>query len=121
MRGETVTRKTDWFDLQDARLQLPCYSRPLMEMAVAAARSPAGSLAAGRHGIGMLSIGGTSTDAMNQPRENWALYEEQARANGKVADRSNWRLVTLMHLAETREQAQRQRAVRADDVSRLFR
>jgi limonene 1,2-monooxygenase len=33
------------------------------------------------------------------------LYEEQARANGHVPDRSKWRLVTLMHIAETREKA----------------
>lgn len=106
MRGESVTRKSDWFDLQDAQLQLPCYSQPMMELAVAAARSPSGALAAGRHGIGMLSIGGTSTDAMAHHVENWALYEEQARANGKVADRKNWRLVTLLHVAETRAQAE---------------
>ncbi|HVC59153.1 MAG TPA: LLM class flavin-dependent oxidoreductase [Acetobacteraceae bacterium] len=106
MRGETVTRKSDWFDLQDARLQLPCYSQPMMELAVAAARSPSGALAAGRHGIGMLSIGGTSNDAMNHHVGNWAIYEEQARLNGKVADRRNWRLVTLLHVAETRERAQ---------------
>jgi limonene 1,2-monooxygenase len=105
MRGESVTRKSDWFDLQDARLQLPCYSQPMMELAVAAARSPSGALAAGRHGIGMLSIGGTSADAMSHHVENWALYEEQARLNGKVADRRNWRLVTLLHVAETREKA----------------
>jgi limonene 1,2-monooxygenase len=107
MRGESVTRKSDWFDLQDARLQLPCYSQPMMELAVAAARSPSGALAAGRHGIGMLSIGGTSDDAMNHHVENWAIYEEQARMNGKVSDRRNWRLVTLLHVAETRENAQR--------------
>jgi limonene 1,2-monooxygenase len=103
--GKSVTRKSDWFDLQDAQLQLPCYTRPRLELAVAASRSPAGALASGRHGIGMLSIGGTSTDAMKHHVENWALYEEQARLNGKVADRRNWRLVTLLHVAETREKA----------------
>ncbi|MFL5283537.1 MAG: LLM class flavin-dependent oxidoreductase [Rhodopila sp.] len=104
-RGDTITRKTDWFDLHEARLQLPPYTRPRMEMAVAASRSPAGALAAGRHGLGMLSIGGTSDDAMVQHQKNWDLYEETARANGHVPDRSCWRLVTLMHIAETREQA----------------
>jgi limonene 1,2-monooxygenase len=104
-RGDSVTRKTDWFDLHDARLQLPPFTRPRMEMAVAAATSPAGALAAGRHGLGMLSIGGTSDDAMKHHRNNWGLYTEQAEQNGHVADRSNWRLVTLMHIAETREQA----------------
>src|ERR1700709_1307702 len=42
--GKSVTRKTDWFDLNEAALQLPRYTRPRMEMAVAAARSPAGAL-----------------------------------------------------------------------------
>jgi limonene 1,2-monooxygenase len=105
MRGDTITRKTDWFDLNDARLQLPPYTRPRMEMAVAASRSPAGALAAGRHGIGMLSIGGTSDDAMKHHAKNWDLYTEQATLNGHVPDRKNWRLVTLMHIAETREKA----------------
>lgn len=107
MRGETITRKSDWFDLHDAALQLPCYTQPMMEMAVAASRSPAGALASGRHGIGMLSIGGTSDDAMKHHAANWGLYEEQARANGLVPDRAKWRLVTLMHIAETREQAKK--------------
>ena len=103
--GKSVSRKTDWFDLSDAALQLPCYSRPRMDMAVAAARSPAGALAAGRHGIGMLSLGGTSDDALAHHRSNWALYEDTCRANGHVPDRASWRLTTLIHIAETREKA----------------
>ena len=105
LRGETVTEKTGWYDLTDARLQLPCYSQPVMEMAVAASRSPTGALAAGRHGIGMLSIGGTSPEALVHHARNWGLYEETARANGKVPDRHNWRLVTMFHVAETRAKA----------------
>ena len=105
LAGESVTRKTDWFDLNDAVLQLSPYTRPRMEMAVAAARSPAGALAAGRHGLGMLSIGGTSDDALKHHASNWELYATTARDNGHVPDRKNWRLVTLMHIAETREKA----------------
>jgi limonene 1,2-monooxygenase len=105
LAGETVTEKTDWYDLQDARLQLACYTQPRMELAVAASRSPTGALAAGRHAIGMLSVGGTSPDAMAHHAKNWALYEEQAREHGKSADRRNWRLVMLLHIAETRERA----------------
>jgi limonene 1,2-monooxygenase len=105
MRGRTITQKTDWYTLDDARLQLPPYTRPMMEMAVAASRSPAGALAAGRHGIGMLSIGGTSDDAMKHHQSNWGLYAETAIAHGHKPDRANWRLVTLMHVAETREKA----------------
>ncbi len=105
LAGETVTEKTGWYDLTDARLQLRCYSQPVMELAVAASRSPTGALAAGRHGIGMLSIGGTSPEAMAQHARNWSLYEEQARAHGKTPDRRNWRLVSMFHIAETRAQA----------------
>src|ERR1700759_3436815 len=43
LRGEMVTRKTDWFNLAEAQLQLRCYTQPTMELAVAAARSPAGA------------------------------------------------------------------------------
>ena len=105
MRGGIVTKKTDWFDLREARLQLRSYTLPMMEMAVAANRSPVGALAAGRHGIGMLSIGGTSDDALKAHANNWRLYEESARAAGNTPDRRNWRIVTFAHVAETREEA----------------
>ena len=103
--GETVTEKTDWFTLSEARLQLPCFTRPRMELAVAASRSPAGALAAGRHGIGMLSIGGTSPEAMQHHARNWDLYAAQARGNAKTPDRADWRMVSLFHVAETRARA----------------
>ena len=105
LRGETVTRKTAWFNLTEAQLQLRSYTRPTMELAVAAARSPSGSLLAGKYGIGMLSIGGTSPMAMERHTANWGLYEETARTNGHVPDRKDWRVVGLFHIAETREQA----------------
>jgi limonene 1,2-monooxygenase len=105
MRGSIVTKKTDWFDLHEARLQLRSYTLPMMEMAVAANRSPVGALAAGRHGIGMLSIGGTSDDALKAHANNWRVYEESAGAAGNTPDRRNWRIVTFAHVAETRERA----------------
>ena len=105
MQGRMVTRRTDWFDLHEARLQLPSCSQPMMEMAVAANRSPVGALAAGRHGIGMLSIGGTSDEALKAHANNWSLYEESARKAGKTPDRRNWRIVTFAHVAETTQQA----------------
>jgi limonene 1,2-monooxygenase len=105
MQGRMVTRRTDWFDLREARLQLKSYSQPMMEMAVANARSPTGALQAGKHGIGMLSLGGTSDEALKAHATNWGVYEEAARRNGKTPDRGKWRVVTLAHVADTREQA----------------
>jgi limonene 1,2-monooxygenase len=120
MQGGVVTRKTDWFELKDARLQLPSYSQPMMEMAVASARSPTGALMAGKHGIGMLSIGGTSDDALKAHASNWGVYEEAARGNGKTPDRRNWRIVTFAHVAETVEQARADMKFGLDDFKRYF-
>jgi limonene 1,2-monooxygenase len=121
LRGETVTEHTDWFHLDQARLQLPCYTQPVMELAVAASRSPVGALAAGRHGIGMLSIGGTSPEAMVHHAKNWGVYEEQAHKHGKIADRRNWRLVTLLHVAETREKARENVRFGLEKFAQYFR
>ena len=83
--GETVTMKTDWFELKEARIQVPPFQRPRTEMAVACARSPSGALAAGRHGLGMLSIGGTSDDALAAHANNWRMCEEAYGSTGKLA------------------------------------
>jgi limonene 1,2-monooxygenase len=105
LRGEAVTRKSEWFNLVDARLQLPPYTRPHMEMAVAAMVSPSGPRSAGKHGVGLLSIGTVmKTTYMSLPAM-WSIAEEMAREHGRQVSRRNWRIVTPMHVAETREKA----------------
>ena len=121
LNGETVNRKTDWFNLVDAQLQLRPYTRPTMELAVAAARSPSGSYLSGKYGVGMLSIGGTSPAAMERHTANWGLYEETARANGHVPDRKNWRVVGMVHIAETREEARRNVKFGVEQFAQYFR
>lgn len=105
LRGETVNMKTDWFTLNNARLQMTPYSRPSVDIAVASQVSPTGANAAGRHGAGLLSIGATSAGGFNALATNWAICEESAKDNGNTVDRNNWRLVGPVHIAETREKA----------------
>ena len=107
LRGETVSRKTDWFELRDARLQMECYTKPMVEMAVASARSPVGARTAGKYGLGMLSIGGTTDSGLAAHAANWETCETISAENGHRADRSRWRVVSMMHVAETRAQAER--------------
>lgn len=121
LRGETVDMETDWFRLRDARLQIPPYTRPFMEMAVASARSPAGALAAGRHGLGMLSIGGTSDEALAAHAANWGVCEESAAENGRTVERKNWRIVTLAHVASTRAKARENVAFGLEAWAKYFR
>lgn len=105
LRGETVTHKGDWFQLHEARLQLRPYTRPHMEMAVAAMISPSGPRAAGKHGIGLLSIGSTTKLGYMALPNTWQIYEEAAREHGHRVSRRDWRLVAPMHVAETRAKA----------------
>lgn len=119
--GEEVSMKTDWFELREARLQLPCFTRPRMEMAVACARSPSGALAAGKHGLGMLSIGGTSEAALAAHAKNWLMCEEEAAKHNKTVDRKNWRVVSMAHISDTREQALKNVEYGLDAWAKYFR
>jgi limonene 1,2-monooxygenase len=105
--GETVTRETDWFTMHDARLQLPPYRPEGIEVAVAAQVSPAGPRAAGRFGCGLLSIGATTAGGFDVLGAHWKVMEERAAEFGTAVDRSRWRLVGPMHLAETEAQARK--------------
>jgi limonene 1,2-monooxygenase len=107
LRGdEPVNAQTRTHALIDARLHLRPYSDPLFDVAVAAVASPTGPRLAGRHGIGLLSIGATLTrEGFDALAHHWTVMEERAATHGTVVDRLKWRLVGLMHIAETREQA----------------
>ncbi len=105
LSGETVTEQTDWYTLNEARLQMAPFTRPRVEIAVASQVSPTGATAAGRHGLSLLSVGATSTGGFNALSSNWAIAEQTAKENGQVMDRANWRLVAPVHVAETREKA----------------
>lgn len=108
LRGdEPVNIETDWFTLRDARLQLPGFQRPHLEVAVAAQVSPSGPRAAGRFGCSLLSIGATNQAGFDILGAHWQVMEERAAQFGTTVDRARWRLVGPMHIAETTEQAER--------------
>lgn len=105
LRGERVTHRSSRWELRDAAMQLAPYSFPQIEMAVTSVVSPSGAKLAGKYGASMLSLNATQADAMQMLRENWAVVEKEAQKAGKTADRNNWRMVSPMHIAETRAQA----------------
>ena len=100
-----MNRKTDWFTLKDARLQLRPYSDPCFEIAVAAQVSPSGPRLAGKFGHSLLSIGATSAGGFDILGAHWDVMEERATEFGTTVDRRKWRLVGPMHIADTKEQA----------------
>jgi limonene 1,2-monooxygenase len=104
---EPVTFKNSRWDLREAQLHLRPYSNPLFDCAVAAVVSPSGPRLAGKHGVGLLSLGATQSAGFDALALHWNVMEQRAAQFGTVADRSKWRLVGMMHCAETREQARR--------------
>src|SRR5438128_580447 len=104
MQGERVTARSDWFTLQDAQLQL----LPLQEempFAVASQISPSGMTLAGKHCIGVISIGSLSDEGLNALATQWSFAEQAAKKHGTKVDRKEWRVLLSWHIAETREKA----------------
>ena len=118
MTGKSVSCKTGWFDLTAA--QLPPYSQPAMEKAVARARSPVGAVASGRHGLGMLSIGGISDGALLAHASNWKIYTNRAWQGRKTAGRPMWRIVTFAHVAPNALAGPGRREIRARPLCQVF-
>ena len=104
---EPVTRKTDWFEMREARLHLAPYSDPHFPIAVASTLTPAGPATAGKHGVGILSLGAGLPGGPEAIAGQWRIAEEAAAKNGKTVDRKNWRMVMNVHVAEDDEQALR--------------
>ncbi|HEU5302779.1 MAG TPA: LLM class flavin-dependent oxidoreductase [Acidimicrobiia bacterium] len=121
LRGETVSAKAEWFEINDARLQLAPYSQEGIELAVAASISPAGPRAAGKYGLGLISIGATTEMGFDILAAHWDVMEARAAEFSQPADRSRWRLVGPMHLAETKEQARRDVEFGILEFARYFR
>ena len=104
---DPISAETKRYKLVNAACQLRPFTDPHPEIAVAAIASPSGPRIAGRHGLGLLSIGATMKIGADVLALHWDVMEERAAQAGSVVNRRDWRLVGPMHIAETREQALR--------------
>ncbi|MGH9022403.1 MAG: LLM class flavin-dependent oxidoreductase [Acidimicrobiia bacterium] len=105
LSDEPISVETKRYRLVNARSQYRPYTDPCFEVGVAAVASPSGPRLAGKHGVGLLSVGATISEGFDLLNLHWDVMEERAAEFGRVADRAKWRLVGPMHLAETKEQA----------------
>ena len=106
MKGETMTRKSKLVRAQECAAQ-----RRLLYAAddgdgghgdpVAGGRGPRPA----KHGLGLLTLGPMSDAVLEHHVANWRIYEAECKKNGHIADRRNWRITVMMHVAETREKA----------------
>src|SRR5437588_7208660 len=104
-RDETVTEKTDWYTLVNARLHLPPYTKPHPEMAVVSAVTPSGGRLAGKYDLSMICVAATNPFGYDALASNWQIACDIAADHGRTMDPARLRLVGPMHIAETREKA----------------
>ncbi|HCG90304.1 MAG TPA: LLM class flavin-dependent oxidoreductase [Dehalococcoidia bacterium] len=103
---EPITYKSDWFELNEAILQMRPYQQPHIPMAVASVQSPAGVTVAGKYGASVISLSvprGMIRETNLQ--ELWSICEATAEEHGQIVRREDWALSVGVHLSETREQA----------------
>ncbi|MGE0879438.1 MAG: LLM class flavin-dependent oxidoreductase [Acidimicrobiia bacterium] len=105
MQGETVTEKTEWYTLEEAKVNFLPYSYPYPETVVASAVTPSGGRLAGKYNLGMLAVAAAENSGFNALDANWGIANEIAAENGRTMDESGLRVVMPMHIADTREQA----------------
>ncbi len=103
---EPFSYKSDWFELNDAVLQLRPYQEPHIPVAVASVQSPSGVTLAGKHGAAVLSMS-IPRDTVRQTslKELWSIAEESAAEHNQTVKREDWGLVVGMHLAESKKEA----------------
>src|SRR5690606_7909611 len=103
---ERISEKTDWYTLQDAKMQLPRYSKPGIEIAISSVSTPNSPQIAGKYGLGLLSFGAPppAWPAVDLARQ-WAYADESAEDDAQAVDRRDCRSPVPLHVAETREEA----------------
>ena len=102
---EPISIETKRYKLVNARLQLDFFQDPHPEVAAAAIVSPSGPRLAGQHGMGLISIGATMKAGVDVLAMHWDVAEARAKECNKTVSRDKWRLVGLMHIADTKAQA----------------
>ncbi len=104
LNGETVTKKSEWYDLNGAMCQILPFTQPHPEVCVASALTPSGGRLAGKYDLGMLCF---TSDRSNYGalQKNWQIANEIAAEHGRTMDPNRLRLVGPIHIAETREKA----------------
>ncbi|HCU99657.1 MAG TPA: LLM class flavin-dependent oxidoreductase, partial [Dehalococcoidia bacterium] len=105
LRGEEVTHTSPgWFTLKNASCQLQPYHEEGIPVFLATTSSPGGAVIAGKHGVGILS-GGSFQPLGPGLKSTWDTAVDSAAQNGKTLSRRDYRVMTRIYVAESREQA----------------
>jgi limonene 1,2-monooxygenase len=101
--NDLISIDTGRYRLVDARVQLDPYSD--FDIAVTSIFTPSGPLLAGRFGLGLLQLSGLTPESLAILPKHWKAVEAQATKYGTSVQPKDWRVVSIMHIAETKDQA----------------
>ncbi len=119
--GERINRHSDWFTLRDAQLHIRPYTWPYPEVLTAAMFSPSGPRLAGALGTSLLSLSMSVPGGYAALENAWGVVDEQAAKVGRVTpDRNDWRVLGIVHLADSREQAIEDCTYGLEDFANFF-
>ncbi len=118
---ERITRETDWFMLRDAALHIRPYTWPYPEISTAAMVSPSGPRLAGQLGTSLLSLSMSVPGGYAALDTAWDVVRDQATKAGRPEpDRKGWRVLGIVHVADTRDQAIEDCTYGLQDFSNYF-
>lgn len=118
---ERIDRHSDWFTLREAQLHIRPYTWPYPEIATAAMISPSGPRLAGALGTSLLSLSMSVPGGYAALETAWGVVREQAAKAGRgEPDRADWRVLSIMHLSDSRDQAIDDCTYGLPDFSRYF-
>ncbi|WP_456698615.1 LLM class flavin-dependent oxidoreductase [Aeromicrobium sp. P5_D10] len=100
---DLISIDTGRYRLVDARVQLDPYSD--FDIAVTSVFTPSGPMLAGRFGIGLLQLSGLTPDSLSILPGHWETVEAQATKYDTTVQPKDWRVVSIMHVAETKDKA----------------
>ena len=100
---DLISIDTGRYRLVDARVQLDPYSD--FDIAVTSIFTPSGPMLAGRFGIGLLQLSGLTPESLAVLPGHWRTVEEQAAKYDTTVEPEDWRIVSIVHVAETKDQA----------------
>jgi limonene 1,2-monooxygenase len=100
---DPVTIDTSRYSLNNATVQLGPYSD--FDIALTSIYTSSGPLLAGRFGVGLLQLSGLTPASLKVLRTHAQTIEDQTAKYGTTFDRSDWRVVSIMHIAATKDRA----------------
>tara|TARA_B100000686_G_scaffold344527_1_gene427323 strand:+ start:55 stop:1233 length:1179 start_codon:yes stop_codon:yes gene_type:complete len=120
--NEPVTFNTDWFSLNEATLHLAPFTKPHLPISVAAAQSPSGMVAAGKHGASVLSMSTLrgSFERSQNMNDFWKIAEKTAKEFGHVMDRNEWQIVIQAFIGNNKKDAMEKARIGAGRFQREY-